>query len=196
MIPALLWALLWALLTLLGGVLILALLALATPVHLALRAELGAASRFALRLRLFGGLTPWLVVADSAHTPPEPPPEPKAEPKPPKRRRGWRLPAGSGWRLARELPGFVLGALRRIRIERLAVEADLGLGDPADTGRLFGYLMPLQHALHLPRTHIDLRPDFARLRCDGSAEAVLRLIPLALLIPALGLAWRVLWVRA
>lgn len=175
MIAALLWAL--------AGLLGLVLLALATPLHLALSARTG--GRIVLRLRLFGGLTPWVVLADSAWPQGDAPEPAPAGP-------GWRAPSGAGLRLMRELPGFLLAALRRIRILRLTVDADLGLGDPAETGRLFGTLMPLQHALRLPGTRIALRPDFARLRCDGVAEAVLRLIPLALIPPALALGWRVL----
>jgi len=190
MIVAGLWALLWVVAGLVGGALVLVLLALATPLHLALRAERGRTSRLVLRLRLFGGLTPWFAVADS--TWPVAPTAGRVDgAAPPAAGSGWTLSPAASWRLMRELPGFLRTELGRIRIERLVLDADLGLGDPAETGRLFGVLMPLQYALPRTRARLDLRPDFARLRCEGVAEAVLRLIPLVLIVPALALAWRV-----
>lgn len=169
-----------------AGVLALVLLALALPVRLALVAEAGPVNRVALRLRLFGGLLPWLALADSAR-----PPRAQHE-APPPRRQGWRPPAGAGKRLVAALPGFLRRALGRVRIERIEVDADLGLGDPADTGQMFGLLMPLAHALPPTRARIALRPDFGALRCEGRLEAVLRLVPLALAGPLAGLAWAVL----
>jgi len=199
--------LLWALFGLAALLLGLLVLALATPIHLAVTAECDdGAARFLLRLRLFGGATPWLRLVDTARTVGGLRPESSASGWRGKNkdktrnkaarsgfrgRFGKRLAKGAGWRLLRALPQFVKRELRRIHLDRLSVEGNLGLGDPADTGRLFGYLMPLNHALRLPRARIDLRPDFTRLRCDGRAEAALRLVPLALLIPLAQLGWRV-----
>ena len=82
--------------------------------------------------------------------------------------------------------------IRRIHVDLLSIEGDIGLGDPADIGRLIGYLMPLNHALRLPRTRIDLRPDSGQLRFEGGADAALRLVPLSVLVPAVQLSWRVI----
>lgn len=80
--------------------------------------------------------------------------------------------------------------------EWLSVEGDTGLGDSADTGRLFGFIMPVTHALRVPRVQLDLRPDSDRRRVDGHAEAVLHLVPVMLLVSAAQLGWRVFVARA
>lgn len=194
-------AVLSVLLWLIGVVLALVLLAVATPIHLALSAELGPAPRLCLRLRLFGGATPQFRIVDTSRSPSAPVPEAAASTRAPARRGRrrqrrkagrWRLPEGAAGRLLRALPDFLRREIRRIHIDRLSLDGDIGLGDPADTGRLFGYIMPLCHALHLPRTRIDLRPDFSRSRLDGRADAALHFTPLSLMVPVLQLGWRVL----
>lgn len=174
---------------LLAGLVLLALLGLlALPLRLALEAETGAARRLRLRLQPLGGLAPWIALADSDRPARRRP----RRPAPQRRRRRWRPPADWSGRLLRALPGFVAEALGRVRIERLAVEGAVGLADPADTGVLFGWLMPLGQVLRGPRVRIDLRPDFAGARVEGRAEAVLRLVPLAALGPLVRLGWAVM----
>jgi Protein of unknown function (DUF2953) len=71
--------------------------------------------------------------------------------------------------------GRLVGA---VRVRRLAADLRLGLEDPADTGRLFGFLAPL--ALGLDRfRRLDVRvlPDFGGPVVAGRAEAVLTLYP-------------------
>ena len=197
--------LLWAVLGLLAMALLLALLVLATPVHLVLNAEVGQATRFRLRMRLLGGLTPWLRLVDTAR--PDRLPsgsrapvrrkalKPRSRPENHPGRR-WGVQNEKMWRLLQALPELLRREFRRIRIEQLLVEGDIGLGDPADTGQLFGYIMPLTHSLRLPRTRIRLRPDFNALRVEGQAEAVVHIVPLTLLLPAVLLGWRVFVARA
>jgi hypothetical protein len=168
---------------------LLVLVLLALPVRLAVEAQAGPAWRLRLRLQPLGGLGPWLALADSDRPPHRPRRAPRARAA---RRRRLRPRPGWAGRLARALPGFVTAELGRVRIERLAVEGTVGLDDPADTGALFGWLMPLGQVLRGPGLNLDVRPDFAAARIEGRAEAVLRLVPLAALGPVLRLGWRVL----
>lgn len=175
--------------------------ALALPVHLRLQAETGEAGRVRAHLRLFGGLTPWIRLVDTgretARNQPAPPAKTAQAPDEParkkrRRRRGWLRPDRAMLRRAlAALPDLIAGEVRRIHLDRLEIDADLGLDDPADTGRLFGVIMPL---VYLPRpgwARLDLRPDFAGARFDGRALAALHLTPAALLGPVIRFAWAV-----
>ena len=91
----------------------------------------------------------------------------------------------------RALPTLIGGILQRIHLKKLHIDADYGLGDPAETGRLCGLLMPLQYAAPIPATvSLDLRPDFTKPRLDGSVTAAIRVTVAALLIPITRFAWR------
>lgn len=202
--------LLWVLSGLVALVLLVFIGVIALPVHLRLRAEVGEAAeggprpsgRFSAEVRLFGGLAPPLRISNEARSGPrEPPAEPETEDKArPGKKRGRkprRMPGGRGAarRMIAALPDLIGGELRRIHIDRLAVNADFGLADPADTGRVYGYLTPVIYATHSPRLALDLRPDFTRARLSGQAEAALHLTPGALAWPAIRFAWAVFVAR-
>lgn len=64
----------------------------------------------------------------------------------------------------------------------------LGLGDPADTGRLWAVLGPLSGTLaRLPDIRIAVEPDFLDPTLEVDSSGTLRLIPLQLVALALGL---------
>ena len=107
---------------------------LCLPVRLRLHAR-SAPSRVArVELGLFGGLLPWIVVVDT-----ERPKKPKAKAKPKEEKKRKKKRRGKGRAgLWRALPGLFRGLLRPVRVERFEIDCTFGLGDPADTGQLFG----------------------------------------------------------
>lgn len=94
-------------------------------------------------------------------------------------------------RMLRAAPQLLSGLLSAVRIEFLRVQGSLGLDDPADTGQLFGALLPLSFLLPPPRFLFELQPDFSGAALAGEAEARLRIHPIRLLPPAIRFGWRV-----
>lgn len=81
-------------------------------------------------------------------------------------------------------PRLLVSLLRPFRLQRLAIDADVGLSDPADTGQLIGMLAPLIYAV--PRSNvvdIAIRPDFSGARVEGDLEADVSFVPAALVPP-------------
>jgi hypothetical protein len=71
---------------------------------------------------------------------------------------------------------------RAVRFRRLSIDVSFGVGDPAETAVLAGYLWSFAWAFDLlPRTSLALHPDMERARLDGSVSAELgvRLLPIA-----------------
>jgi hypothetical protein len=66
--------------------------------------------------------------------------------------------------------------------KRIVLHARIGLGDPADTGQLWGLLGPASPWLATRETTvIELEPDFTEAAFALDGEGVIRLIPLQLL---------------
>jgi len=87
--------------------------------------------------------------------------------------------------------GRVLTLVRRllgaIHIQHLDMQGRLGLGDPADTGRLWSVVGPLSAILAVPQaTRIHLEPDFSDLVLELQSRGRIRLVPLRLVSLALG----------
>lgn len=87
-----------------------------------------------------------------------------------------------------KIPGVVARVVRAIHVETLVIDGEFGLGDPAETGRLFGQLTPL---IYCSGGKVNLRPNFQSACWRGSIEAHLRVIPIAFLWPIIGLFVRV-----
>lgn len=167
-------------------------LALITPVFV--RVDLTTWPQFAYRveMRALAGLAPGLTVAQGPRTGPVAKPKAKHSPRTarPKRRRIFSRKRGHG-AAVRALPTLIAGILHRIHLTKLHIEANYGLGDPAETGRLCGLLMPLQYAGPIPATvSLDLCPDFTKPSLNGRLTAVVRVTVAALLIPVTRFAWR------
>ena len=72
---------------------------------------------------------------------------------------------------------------RTIRLKRLRVQGRLGFADPAQTGRVYGYLQAV--AAHKGKVQINVNPDFVRPGAFGRLDLVAHL-HLGLLILLLG----------
>jgi hypothetical protein len=180
---------LWWLLAALGGLVLLAVLVLATPVKLDLALRTSPGWRLKITVRLFAGLTPPVPVHDSAR--PKRREAKRPAPGKPAAARRRKTPARALRALA-GAPRLLAGLLRPISLERLTVDADIGLDDPADTGQLAGLLNAFVHAWPLrPDVSIAVRPDFAGPRAEGRVDARLSFIPIAFVPPGIRFAWRV-----
>ena len=86
---------------------------------------------------------------------------------------------GFGWRLLR----LARDLLRRIHIRELSLEIRLGLGDPADTGRLWSLVGPLAAMLALPSvTRVAIEPEFTAEALEIDGKGHIRIIPIQLLL--------------
>lgn len=110
--------------------------------------------------------------------------------KKPKQRRSSRPKRVNG-ALLRALPDLVTDMLHHVHLKRMHIDADYGLGDPADTGQLSGLLMSLQYASPLPASvSLNLRPVFTSACLKGSMTTDVRVTLATFLIPVLRFAAR------
>jgi hypothetical protein len=181
--------LVWGLLSALVVLLLLIGIVLATPVKLAFTMRTSPEWRLLVVARLLGGLTPAIAIHDSEHQQQrEKAPRAKKKKKTTRpHRRSGRIP-----RAMTAAPQLLSGLLRLIHLERLAIDADIGLADPADTGQLYGMLAAANHACSRPPSvSIVVRPDFSGARTSGELDASLSFVPLLLIPPGVRFAWRV-----
>ncbi|MCY3667981.1 MAG: DUF2953 domain-containing protein [Gemmatimonadetes bacterium] len=80
--------------------------------------------------------------------------------------------------------GLLASLPRIIRLKRLQVQGRLGFADPAQTGRIYGYLQAVA-AAHQGKIKINVSPDFVRAGAFGRLDLVAHL-HLGLLILLLG----------
>ena len=78
---------------------------------------------------------------------------------------------------------FAKRMLRAIRVRELNLGLQVGLGDPAETGRLLGLMSPVAACIDaVPRFHMSVEPDFGeetfRAYCNGSVRIYpIRMVP-------------------
>ena len=177
----------WIFLSLLAIPVLLLIAALVTPVKLNCLARSAPGSQVMVVTRLFGGLTPPIQIHDGTRL------KKKKKPLAAKRKKKNSSSRQRGATIRRMIavPHLLLDLLRPIRIERLAVDADIGFVDPADTGQLYGLLAPAIYS-RFPSSvvSIAIRPDFSGPRASGEIIAELSFIPVAFLPPAVRFAWR------
>lgn len=162
----------WALLAAVGAV-VLAVLCLPA------RLEVSAGSdplRWRVGLRLAAGLVPAIRVTDSAR------------PKPQKHKAARPLGADRGRRMLPAALRLVRDLVAVLTVETCAGHLRFGLGDPADTGQLFGAVLPLQ--LAWPE-RLTLTPDFDGLCLAGQVNLCLKVLPVRLLPPLVRFGWAI-----
>ena len=79
--------------------------------------------------------------------------------------------------------GLLASLPRTMQLKRLRVQGRIGLADPAQTGRIYGYLQAV--AAHEGKVQINVSPDFVRAGAFGRLDLVAHL-HLGLLILLLG----------
>lgn len=80
--------------------------------------------------------------------------------------------------------------LRRVHIDVASFQIRFGLGDPAETGQLFGYLAPLVYGGAPCQTiSFEVEPVFDRALLEGKAQLDLSIIPATLLGPLFRFGW-------
>lgn len=184
----------------------LVLLLLAVPVDVAFGFEGIEAFRGQVTIRWLFGLVRFRIrVPGVGKPPPERETEPKAarvQARPGARGRGAKLLAvlrQAGFR--QRVYRLVKGLVRAAHIRQLRLRMRLGLGDPADTGRLWAVVGPLSAAAQdLRRAQVWIEPDFIDPVLEFQARGRLLLVPLQFLLVAVAFAlsppsiraWRVL----
>ncbi len=167
----------------------LALAVVATPMRFTLAARTRPVAAGTLTVSPFGGIGPALTLIDSGRGSRKAPRK-RAAPRP--RRRSGRRPNGRDIGKAALRLLSDLGAV--VRFERLEVAGEYGLDDPADTGRLAGWIAAATPALApLTGMSVHLTPRFDGTVLDGRVEATASVVPLRLVPPAVrfGLSlWR------
>jgi hypothetical protein len=88
----------------------------------------------------------------------------------------------------RRILRFISDVWRAIHKKNVQLLVRLGLGDPADTGQLWGVLGPLSGAFAHPRdVRIAIEPDFLDSTFAVDSSGTIRMIPLQLAVLTLGL---------
>lgn len=172
MLECLLWTL--------SGLIGLTMAALAVPVDVAARLDLGARTRLTLRIGwLFG-----LVRLRREMAAPKP-----AAPEKPKKRKEDRAAGTPGPAVIRRGLALLAELLGRGRIRRAELDLSVGTDDPAATGELAGFAAPIVALANaLPRTRVAFTPDFTGPAFEGTGEGEIRIVPLTLMPPIVGFA--------
>lgn len=76
--------------------------------------------------------------------------------------------------------------LRSVSINKISINSVIGLPSPADTARIYGYLMGLASIINIfPKTDFTTNPDFDKERIDGSILIEIKLKLLWIVIESL-----------
>ncbi len=165
-------ALLWLLL----GAAVLLVIVLVMPLRIEMSVVKDTGWRCAVALRPAGRFGPRIAL------PRRPGKKGKAEKRHRPGRRARRLPRG--------VPRFLVEVVRRFRVRSLDLKMRVGLGDPAETGHVFGLLMPLVYSIgRAGRVRLDVEPVFDEMVLTGRGEAVVSVVPVSLVGPVARLGW-------
>ncbi len=160
-------------------------LVLIIPVDLGVRATAGQGAALQVSLAPVAGKLPPISIVDTARGKGRPKPTPKA-----RQRVSGR--SGRGRALLNAVPRLVVELVAAFHLRSVTANVIFGLGDPADTGRLYGALAPLAFGLSAwPANRIQLQPDFENAVVGGQIDLRLRVRPGALILPIMRFAWHV-----
>jgi len=119
---------------------------------------------------------------------PEPDPEKAGRRGKPKGRKANVMAAIRERTFRRRILRFVSDLWHGIRKKNVELLVRLGLGDPADTGRLWAVLGPLSGMLaRLRDARVVIEPDFLDATFEVDSSGTIRMIPLQFVVLALGL---------
>lgn len=151
---------------------------------------------------LFGLLRFRIPIPGAGRPEPEPETRPKEAPQRP-RARGRSRNALAALRPA-EFRGriyrLIRDVVRAVHVRRLSLRVRLGLGDPADTGRLWALMGPLDALARMGNAEVRIEPDFVDPVLEFEIDGRVRLVPLRLIALAVAFvlspptirAWRTL----
>ncbi len=175
-----------------AGVLLGLLLLLAVPVDAAFRLEGIEAFGGQIAIRwLFGLVRIRIPLPGVRERPAKPAAEREAARKRPRRTsrpaRGLAVLGQTAFR--RRVYRLVQDLVRAVRLSQLRLRMRLGLGDPADTGRLWAVMGPLNAAAQRLRgAEVQIEPEFVDPVLEFRAEGRLLLVPLRILALAVSFA--------
>ena len=171
---------LWAVLFVAG----LVLLALVTPLRLEMRLSRDEALQFSAVLRPFGRFGPRIPLSGGSEKSGS-----KNKPRHGKQP-GRRLRKAQPKRLAQAALRLFVEVIGRVRIEAAALDVRFGLGDPGDTGQVFGQLFPLLNAIPATRrVRLNVEPVFDQAMLKGRVSLDLSLVPFRLVKPFVRFGW-------
>lgn len=152
------------------------------PLRLRLRGQADRTSRLRVDVYPFVGTGLAIPVFDTARE------RTKKPRKPSKRSSARSAKSASRW-AERSVLKLIVDLIGQFKIAWIRVEAVFGLDDPADTGALYGALVPFVHTgRHWADIELDIRPDFNRQHIAGKIDAAVDLVPIRLVPPVLRFA--------
>lgn len=171
---------------LLAAVLLVLLLVISTPLRIELRAIAEETFRFSIAVRPFGRFGPRVSLSDR-------PSGSRKSANATSRKavnRALRRPAAP--RMFRAVARLLTDILYRVRIRGVSLDMRFGVGDPGETGQIFGLMAPLIYGLSgVPRANIAIEPVFDRIILNGRATVDVSLVPALLLPPFARFFWAV-----
>ena len=163
-------------------------LAMVLPLRLELLLTKADVWQFRAALRPFGRFGPRIAMSGGEKKPQVA--AAKARPS----RKNRKARRASPQHLAKAAVRFAVDFIKLVHISKAKLEMRFGLGDPGDTGQVFGLLSPLIYGTPAgPDIRMRIEPDFDDIVLSGRAELDLSLVPAALLGPLIRLGWVVLW---
>lgn len=112
---------------------------------------------------------------------------PKVAPKKPAKSRVWRR---KPQRFARASIQLVTEILGRVNVDAASLDIRFDLGDPGETGQVFGLMTPLIYGTSaMPKVRVKVEPVFDQIVLTGQVAVDLSLIPAALLAPFVRFGW-------
>ncbi len=180
--------LLWAI----AGALIVAVITavgiLCTSVRINVIFDTEAQPAFLVKAAVFGGLLPVVSMPHKRRrrSPKRSVATPSHKPLSSRRRKFARFAP----RMLRECPSLISKIVERVKLERVEANIRFGLSDPADTGALYGVLLPLLQSINISQqTNVVLHPDFGNQVFGGRGHMGARFVPITLIAAMLSFAW-------
>jgi len=170
----------WALLALLAVVV----LALVMPLRLELHVSRETSLRFSAALRPFGRYGPRILLSDGQD-------QPKA-PKKPRRKKRARRGFGKMQpkRFAQAAIRLVMELIGLVRVETVMLDLRFGMGDPGETGQVYGQMTPLIYGTSgISRVFVNIEPLFDRAALAGRTVLDLSLVPARVVLPFVRFGW-------
>lgn len=177
----------WLIITLVSLV-VFFLLILSIPLDLALRLDVNGRVRFNLKLLWLFGLLGKELGTEKKGKPKKAKPK-KDKEKSKDARKVLKILRTKG--LLKQIKVFVTDVFKSLSIRQLRADFRIGLDNPADTGLLFACIAPAFVFLNHPgRYSVNIKPFFEdEAILEGYMQAVIRLLPIKLVLPLLKFAF-------